>query len=367
MGHLDSPNPILHHPILPPNPTLPPKIVAHLFADEIAHHHRQIYLPKHPKKTQQCKKVQRCKTNITTQNTQYSKTTSYPKVFFSYTHLHTSWHRHRIRKGVGFIIEKQNTCFFFPPYSISKTIKLPKHKSNMGLWLVLIAMIIITLFGLLKFYLDSLTQTLSQEDISEDMLGKSLYIAKENSGTNYNLVSTPDEPVIQVEPDTEAQAWENILSQLKSNTGLDTTLTNQTWTKTELKTPEIQLISNLYQGYNTEDKNLIFPNLDTRFKNSEEYLTYFRTTRMKTFVNALDGGLRVSNFKVQNSDNPLYKTMVTYQVQYTLNESTYIEDRNAYLVLDDTQDQKLKIKRLYCTSKNCSKGPFFNFQKFNIY
>lgn len=61
-------------------------------------------------------------------------------------------------------------------------------------------------FGLLKFYLDSLTQTLSQEDISEDMLGKSLYIAKENSGTNYNLVSTPDEPVIQVEPDTEAQA-----------------------------------------------------------------------------------------------------------------------------------------------------------------
>jgi hypothetical protein len=264
-------------------------------------------------------------------------------------------------------LKNKTHASFSHPTQSQKPIKLPKHKSNMGLWLVLIAMIIITLFGLLKFYLDSLTQTLSQEDISEDMLGKSLYIAKENSGTNYNLVSTPDEPVIQVEPDTEAQAWENILSQLKSNTGLDTTLTNQTWTKTELKTPEIQLISNLYQGYNTEDKNLIFPNLDTRFKNSEEYLTYFRTTRMKTFVNALDGGLRVSNFKVQNSDNPLYKTMVTYQVQYTLNESTYIEDRNAYLVLDDTQDQKLKIKRLYCTSKNCSKGPFFNFQKFNIY
>lgn len=58
--------------------------------------------------------------------------------------------------------------------------------------------------------------------------------------------------------------------------------------------------------------------------------------------------------------------MVAYQVQYSLNEQIYLEDRSAYLVSDDQSDQNLKIKRLYCTSKNCSKGPFFNFQKFDI-
>lgn len=240
-----------------------------------------------------------------------------------------------------------------------------RAKNNISLRLIVTSIIIIASFWLLKTYLDSLTKTLTQEDISEDFIGESFYIAKDSWTNNYNLISTQDQQITQAGPDAETQAWEAILSQLTANTGVNIVL-NQTGTKTWLKSPETQLITDLYRWYNTEDKNLIFPILDTRFKNSEEYLTYFRTTRIKKFVNALDGWLQVNNFKVQQSDNPLYKTMVAYQVQYSLNEQIYLEDRSAYLVSDDQSDQNLKIKRLYCTSKNCSKGPFFNFQKFDI-
>lgn len=74
---------------------------------------------------------------------------------------------------------------------------------------------------------------------------------------------------------------------------------------------------------------------------------------MRRFINALDDGLKVNNFKVLPSDNPLYKTMVSYQIQYSLKKKLYLEDWNAYLV--PTQDKKFKVKRLYCTTNNCSK------------
>ena len=84
---------------------------------------------------------------------------------------------------------------------------------------------------------------------------------------------------------------------------------------------------------------------------------------MKIFVDVTEGWLQVSNFKIKPSDNPLFANIVSYQVQYTIQDQTYTEDRDAYLVDFDNQ---LKIKKLYCVTQNCSKGPFFNFQKFNI-
>jgi hypothetical protein len=239
-----------------------------------------------------------------------------------------------------------------------------KPRSYTWSFFILFGMIMIVLFGIIKIYLDYLTQHLVQTDISENVLENvidtSSYIAKEENGTQYNLIGEDDDTLVQIWSDIEAQKWEEILSDLQNNQWAAALVSSGS---TGSDTQEAKLIVSLYNGYNTNDKQLIFPNLDTRFKNSQEYLTYFRTTRMKIFVDATEGWLQVSNFKIKPSDNPLFANIVSYQVQYTIQDQTYSEDRDAYLVDFDNQ---LKIKKLYCVTTNCSKGPFFNFQKFNI-
>lgn len=121
------------------------------------------------------------------------------------------------------------------------------------MWLVLMGILILLGLGAIKFYLDSLTQSIDNAEISEDLVSRSFYIAKDELATgeiNYNLISSSQQntAIAQVVPDKEIKEGEKILSALKNNTNNQALTTGATsGSNTGLKTPETLLIAELYK------------------------------------------------------------------------------------------------------------------------
>lgn len=147
--------------------------------------------------------------------------------------------------------------------------------------------------------------------------------------------------------------------------------TTQTATTSEVHTPlnqeEISVLTNFYQALTRWEITEMNKFIHAPLRNSQTWKNHWNQKNIEIFRKNLVGELQLENlFLIPGSIN---KEKNTKQYSYTLNytiqpNKEFNEDRKITL-LTTTSGEKL-ISEIMCTTKGCSRSPFFRPQNYNL-